>query len=83
VSRLKLKVAESRAVRILLRVAAAESVAIAGVLAYAVIHTAASSRGARTGVAIGYGAGAIALAALAVLLAWHSFRWSRASRAPA
>src|SRR3989442_4087582 len=74
-SRFQLKLAESRAIRILLRVAAAECVAVAGVLAYAVVHAAASThRSSRMGVVIGYVVAAIALAALATLFWWLAGR---------
>ena len=73
-SRLKLKVAESRALRISLLLFALELVGVAGLLGYAVIHAAVSDRGARTGVAIGYSAGAVAAAAIATFLVWLSAR---------
>jgi multisubunit Na+/H+ antiporter MnhB subunit len=53
---------------VLLRIVAALFILIAAFLVYAVIHAAASAGGARTGVAIGYIAGAIVLAAAAAWL---------------
>jgi hypothetical protein len=57
--------------KVLLKVVAVLFVAIAAFLVYAVIHAAASSGGARVGVAIGYVAGALVLGALAVTL-WRT-----------
>jgi hypothetical protein len=82
VSGLKLKVVESRALRIALRVFAAECLAVGGLLAYAVVHTAVSARGARTGVAIAYTAGAVALVAIASFLVWLSVSRSRTDGIP-
>jgi multisubunit Na+/H+ antiporter MnhB subunit len=58
----------------LFRIVAVLFVLIAAFLVYAVIHAAASTGGAKTGVAIGYIAGAIILAAAA---AWM---WRRSGR---
>ena len=54
--------------KVLLRFVAVLFVAIGAFLIYAVIHAMASAGGARTGVAIGYVAGAIVLALLAAKL---------------
>jgi multisubunit Na+/H+ antiporter MnhB subunit len=54
--------------KVLLRIVAVLFVAIGAFLVYAVIHAMASAGGAKTGVAIGYVAGAIILALLAARL---------------
>ena len=59
--------------KIVLRIVAVIFVAVAALLIYAVINAATSDGGARTGVAIGYVAGAIVLLVLAVL-AWRGRR---------
>jgi hypothetical protein len=61
---------------VLLRIFAVLAVLVAAFLVGAVINALLSDGGARTGVAIGYIAGAIVLAALAVMA------WRRAGRGP-
>ncbi|MHB8690277.1 MAG: hypothetical protein ACYDHH_03435 [Solirubrobacteraceae bacterium] len=54
--------------KMLMKAAATLLVAIAAFLVYAVIHAAGSAGGARTGVAVGYVAGALVLGLVAVTL---------------
>ncbi len=60
--------------KVLLKIVAVVLVAIGAFLVYAVIHAMASAGGAKTGVAIGYVAGAIILGYVASRL------WRRSSR---
>jgi hypothetical protein len=62
---------------ILLRIIAILFVAIAAFLVFAVVNAVASEGGAKTGVAIGYVAGAIALSAVATWL-WRTANRRRA-----